>query len=162
MLSQDLVPHALSAFPKVILLRASRLSHHRRMKPPTFVAPWAIWQRQGDSEPASAPPHAFHSSPLADPLGQRRRPLPRSDRRSLGCATQTVRMPIRAFSHRHRCLRDAHTDPRRLAPCWTAARAERLRALLHRSPRDFGKPTSLWTLEWSLGSLRRGGSSRGR
>jgi len=25
--------------------------------------------------------------------------------------------------------------------------AERLRALLHRSPRDFGKPTSLWTLD---------------
>ncbi len=25
--------------------------------------------------------------------------------------------------------------------------AERLRALVHRSPRDFGKPTSLWTLE---------------
>jgi hypothetical protein len=26
-----------------------------------------------------------------------------------------------------------------------AAACERLRALLHRSPRDFGKPTSLWT-----------------
>src|ERR671933_818026 len=29
----------------------------------------------------------------------------------------------------------------------TPAAAERLRALLHRSPRDFGHPTSLWTLE---------------
>jgi hypothetical protein len=28
-----------------------------------------------------------------------------------------------------------------------AAGAERLRALLHRSPRDFGHPTSVWTLE---------------
>jgi hypothetical protein len=27
------------------------------------------------------------------------------------------------------------------------AGAERLRALLHRSPRTFGKPTSVWTLE---------------
>jgi hypothetical protein len=27
--------------------------------------------------------------------------------------------------------------------------AERLRALLHRSPRDFGTPSSLWTLEWA-------------
>jgi hypothetical protein len=26
------------------------------------------------------------------------------------------------------------------------AACERLRALLHRSPRDFGKPSSLWTL----------------
>jgi hypothetical protein len=26
-------------------------------------------------------------------------------------------------------------------------RAEQLRALLHRSPRDFGHPTSLWTLD---------------
>jgi hypothetical protein len=27
-------------------------------------------------------------------------------------------------------------------------RAERLRALLHQSPRTFGRPTSLWTLDW--------------
>jgi hypothetical protein len=28
-----------------------------------------------------------------------------------------------------------------------APRAERLRALLHRRPRDFGKPTGVWTLD---------------
>ena len=28
-----------------------------------------------------------------------------------------------------------------------AERAQQLRALLHQSPRTFGKPTSLWTLE---------------
>ncbi|GAB3377952.1 hypothetical protein GCM10027514_15630 [Azotobacter armeniacus] len=28
----------------------------------------------------------------------------------------------------------------------TGTQAERLRPLLYRSPRDFGKPTSLWTL----------------
>lgn len=28
-------------------------------------------------------------------------------------------------------------------------RAEQLRALLHRSPREFGKPGSRWTLAWA-------------
>jgi len=31
-------------------------------------------------------------------------------------------------------------------PAFDATGIERLRALLHRSPRDFGKDTSLWTL----------------
>ncbi len=37
--------------------------------------------------------------------------------------------------------------PHTVHAAFDAAGAERLRALLHRSPRDFGHPTSLWTLE---------------
>jgi transposase len=37
-----------------------------------------------------------------------------------------------------------HQPPPRAFP---GARAEQLRALLHRRPRDFGHPTSLWTLD---------------
>src|SRR5687767_9602561 len=41
----------------------------------------------------------------------------------------------------------ASTRPHLLRPAFDAATAERLRDVLHRSPRDFGHPTSLWTLE---------------
>jgi hypothetical protein len=68
--------------------------------------------------------------------------------RALGCDEQTVRNAIRAFHARGaaaltRRASRVHTDQ----AAFTPAAAERLRALLHRSPRDFGPPTSLWTLE---------------
>ena len=40
---------------------------------------------------------------------------------------------------------------------FTPATAEQLRALLHRSPRDFGHPTSLWTLELAAEEAHRQG-----
>ena len=38
------------------------------------------------------------------------------------------------------------SPPQTIHAAFDAARAEQLRALLHQSPRAFGKPTSLWTL----------------
>ncbi len=65
----------------------------------------------------------------------------------LGCSTQTVRNAIRAF---HATGTDALGEgshrPKSSRPQIDDGGCERLRALLHRSPRDFGKPTSLWTL----------------
>jgi len=68
--------------------------------------------------------------------------------RALGCDQQTVRNAIHAFnadgwaaltpgSHR------AATIYRAFEP----EEAEQLRTLLHQSPRRYGKPTSLWTLD---------------
>ncbi len=68
--------------------------------------------------------------------------------RSLSCDEQTVRNAIHAFNAggtaalTKRSSR-VHTDQAAFKP----AAAERLRARLHRSPRDFGQPTSLWTME---------------
>jgi hypothetical protein len=39
----------------------------------------------------------------------------------------------------------------------TPAQVERLRALLHRSPRDFGHDTSLWTLDLAAAEAARQG-----
>ncbi len=65
----------------------------------------------------------------------------------LGCASQTVRNAIRAFEAEGlACLRQKSNRPKSSRPELDDARCERLRALLHRSPRDFGKPTGLWTL----------------
>lgn len=68
--------------------------------------------------------------------------------RSLGCSDQTVRNAIRAFDAQGvAALREGSSRPHTRYPAFDADAAERLRALLHRSPRDFGHPTSVWTLE---------------
>src|SRR5215203_6238128 len=66
----------------------------------------------------------------------------------LGCDDQTVLDAIAAFNARGlACLRRGSHRPRTTRPAFTAAGAERLRALLHQRPRAFDRDTSLWTLE---------------
>jgi transposase len=73
------------------------------------------------------------------------RPAPIAAR--LGCASQTVRNALRAFAAEGlACLPQKSNRPRSARPEWDDARCPRLRAIRHRSPRDFGKPTGLWTL----------------
>ena len=68
--------------------------------------------------------------------------------RQLGCDDQTVRNAIAAFNSRGLAsLRRGSSRPHRFRVAFDLARGEQLRALLHQSPRTFGKPTSLWTLE---------------
>jgi transposase len=67
--------------------------------------------------------------------------------RLVGCTAQAVRNAIRAFeADGLGCLAaksHARKDPGRV---WDRGRDEGLKDLLHRRPREFGKPTSLWTL----------------
>jgi len=66
----------------------------------------------------------------------------------LGCGEQTVRNVIHAFNARGlAALPPGSSRPHTVHAAIDDAGAERLRALLHRSPRTFGKPTSVWTLE---------------
>jgi transposase len=66
----------------------------------------------------------------------------------LGCDAQTVRNAIAAFNTRGRAaLRKGSSRPHRFRVAFDLARGKQLRALLHQSPRTFGKPTSVWTLE---------------
>jgi transposase len=66
----------------------------------------------------------------------------------LGCHAQTVRNTIHAFEqHGVAALRPGSSRPHSIHAAFDAATAEQLRDLLHRSPRDFGQPTSVWTLE---------------
>ncbi len=68
--------------------------------------------------------------------------------RTLRCNRQTVRNAIHAFNQRGlACLAPGSSRPQTIHAAFDARRAEALRDLLHRSPRDFGQPTSLWTLE---------------
>ncbi len=68
--------------------------------------------------------------------------------RALGCNTQTVRNAIHAFNQSGLAsLAEGSSRPHRITAAFDAAAAERLRALLHQSPRRFDKPTSVWTLD---------------
>ena len=66
----------------------------------------------------------------------------------LGCDDQTVREVIHAFNATGlAALRPGSRRPKTIHAAFDLPGAERLRALLHQSPRTFGKPTSLWTLD---------------
>ena len=67
--------------------------------------------------------------------------------RALGCSEQAVRNAIRAFgTGGAAALTPGSSRPRTVRPAFAAAGAERLKEVLHRSPREFGHPTSVWTL----------------
>src|SRR3954447_25956174 len=67
--------------------------------------------------------------------------------RSVGCSEQTVRNAIRAFDDAGvAALQAGSSRPHTIHAAFDPEAGERLRALLHRSPREFGHPTSLWTL----------------
>jgi hypothetical protein len=67
--------------------------------------------------------------------------------RIVGCTAQAVRDALRAFAADGLgCLTaksHARQDPGRV---WDRRRDDDLQDLLHHRPREFGKPTSLWTL----------------
>jgi transposase len=68
--------------------------------------------------------------------------------RTLGCNEQTVRNALHAFTATGMAaLTPGSSRPHTVRAAFDAVGAERLKDLLHRSPRDFGHPTSLWTLD---------------
>ena len=68
--------------------------------------------------------------------------------RVIGCDEQTVRNAIHAFDDQGvAVLERQSTRPKHTQAAFSAEQAEQLKALLHRSPREFGKTTSLWTLD---------------
>ena len=80
---------------------------------------------------------------LASARGQR----PATIAQNLGCATQSARNAIHAFdTHGLASLHARSRRPKRSRLVLDAAKREQLRALLHQSPRTFGKPRSTWTL----------------
>src|SRR5665213_1981719 len=66
----------------------------------------------------------------------------------VGCDDQAVRNAIHAFNRSGLgALLEGSSRPHRITAAFDPPAAERLRALLHQSPRAFGKATSLWTLD---------------
>jgi transposase len=95
-------------------------------------------------------------------LASTRGDTPPTIARQLGCASQTVRNTIRAFHERSLAALQEGSHRNHTSPTsFDAAGLEQLQALAHRSPRDFGHPTSLWTLELlATESARQGLTTR--
>jgi transposase len=67
--------------------------------------------------------------------------------RQLGCDDQTVRNVIHGFNAAGlSVLKEGSSRPHRLRTVFTADKAEQLKDLLHRSPREFGHERGAWTL----------------
>src|SRR5215208_5513529 len=95
------------------------------MKPPIFVREPSKKERER-IQAGLRSKDAFVMRRCQILLASARGESPLKIARSLGCASQTVRNAIRAFNGK---------------------RAGALRQMLHRSPRVFGRESSLWTLE---------------
>jgi transposase len=117
------------------------------MRPPIFVRPLTDAERERiEAGLRSSDAFVLRRSQilLASARGER---APASAKH-LGCDDQTVREAIQAFNARGlAALQPGSRKPATIRAAFDLAGAERLRALLHQSPRAFGKPTSLWTLE---------------
>jgi transposase len=67
---------------------------------------------------------------------------------NLRCTEQTVRNALHAFHRRGlAALQPQSSRPHTAVTLFATDTCEALRALLHQSPRMFGKPTSRWTLQ---------------
>ena len=66
---------------------------------------------------------------------------------AVGCSPQAVRNVVRAFEARGLAVVAMQSRrPHAAAKLFDAERSERLKALLHQSPRQYGKTRSTWTL----------------
>jgi transposase len=117
------------------------------MRPPIFVRPVSAAERQTlEASLRSSDAFVLRRSQilLASARGERAVQIAQA----VGCDDQTVREVIHGFNARGLAmLTPGSKRPKTIRRTFDAARAERLRELLHQSPRAFGKPTSLWTLE---------------
>ncbi|HKW22828.1 MAG TPA: helix-turn-helix domain-containing protein [Ktedonobacterales bacterium] len=118
------------------------------MRPPIFVRPLTDAERQALTVGLrSADAFVLRRCQilLASARGER---APRIAEQ-LGCDDQTVLDALHAFNAQgldalHKGSSRPHQPPPQVFP---GERAEQLRALLHRSPREFGHSTSVWTLD---------------
>ena len=117
------------------------------MQPPIFVRPLTDAER-AHLEAGLRSSAAFTLRRCLIVLASARGERAPAIARQLGCDDQTVREAIRAFGARGlAALTPGSRRAKTLHRAFDADGAERLRALLHRSPRTYGKPTGLWTLE---------------
>ncbi len=112
----------------------------------TFVRPLTAAERHAlDQGRKSADAFTVRRSQIL--LASTDRMAPADIGRVVGCTAQAVRNAVRAFEAVGLgCLvakSHARKDPGRV---WDRSRDDDRKDLLHRRPREFGQPTSLWTL----------------
>jgi len=117
------------------------------MKPPIFVRELSKQERE-DLQAGLRSRETFVMRRCQILLASARGLSPPKIARSLGCGSQTARNAIHAFNKRGMdALVEGSSRPKRVHAAFDQRRAESLRGMLHRSPREFGYHSSLWTLE---------------
>lgn len=117
------------------------------MKAPLFVHPLSEAEQKA-LEQGLRSRNAFTLRRCQILLSSAKHQRPKQIATQLGCSVQTVRNTIRAFEQDGlRCLQAQSTRPKTNEPMFTTAKQDQLRALLHQSPRSFGKTHSSWTLD---------------
>lgn len=117
------------------------------MRPPIFTRPFTpdeqpqiqAWLRSSDA-------FVMRRSQilLASARGERAPVIARQ----LGCDDQTVRNVIHEFNTSGLTVfQEGSSRPHRLRTTFSEKAAKQVPALLHRRPREFGKESSLWTLD---------------
>ena len=116
------------------------------MHPTLFVPPLTDAHRQRLRQGLRSP-DAFTVRRCQILLASAQGTPPSAIARQLGCTAPTVRNAIHTFARQGLdCLQEKSSRPHAARPLLDASYAELLKDLLHHSPRLFGKPTSVWTL----------------
>src|SRR5688500_8284621 len=116
------------------------------MKPPIFVRELSNKEREA-LEAGLRSSDAFVLRRCQILLASSKGERPPRIAENLGCAPQTVHNAIHEFDERGLgALSPGSSRPTEVHAAFDEDAAEALREMLHRSPREFGKPTSLWTL----------------
>lgn len=116
------------------------------MKPPIFVRELSKKEREA-LEVGLRSSDAFVLRRCQILLASSKGERPPRIAENLRCGSQTVRNAIHEFNERGLgALRAGSSRPREVHAAFDEDGAEALRELLHHSPREFGKHTSLWTL----------------
>jgi transposase len=116
------------------------------MKPPIFVRTLSKEEREA-LEAGLRSSDAFVLRRCQILLASARRARPPRIAENLGCGSQTVRNAIHDFNERGLgALQAGSSRPKEVHAAFDEQSARSLRELLHRSPREFGRQSSLWTL----------------
>jgi transposase len=117
------------------------------MQPPLYVRPLTGAERDAlKAGLRSSDAFTLRRSQIL--LASARHETPPAIAHQVGCASQTVRNTIHAFNERGLdALQERSHRNHTSTTTFDAAGLERLQALAHRSPRDFGHATSVWTLD---------------
>ena len=116
------------------------------MKPPIFVRTLSKQERQ-ELEAGLRSSDAFVLRRCQILLASSRSEHAPRIAKNLGCGQQTVRNAIHDFNERGLLALEAGSSrPKEIHAAFDESATESLREILHQSPRNFGKGSTLWTL----------------
>ena len=116
------------------------------MKPPIFVRTLTDEERQ-QLQTGLRSSDAFILRRCQILLASARGQYATTIEQNVGCDDDTVRKVIKAFNaHGLKALKAKSRRPHHTSAAFSKEQTERLKELLHKSPRQYGKNTSIWTL----------------